>query len=114
MGSCLPEPLVFGSAKAVSRAGVSDLMAVPGVSEAMAKGIDGANQSAGGSMVVDYVVQPQEFTMLRTGGQESDYSVDAIIFQGGRRWLGKKKGKPEGMNHIRHVFPQIYKPVTPS
>jgi excinuclease ABC subunit C len=29
----------FGSAKAVSRAGVSDLMAVPGVSEAMAKAI---------------------------------------------------------------------------
>jgi excinuclease ABC subunit C len=27
----------FGSAKAVSRAGLSDLMAVPGVSEAMAK-----------------------------------------------------------------------------
>jgi excinuclease ABC subunit C len=29
----------FGSAKAVSRAGVSDLMAVPGVSEAMARTI---------------------------------------------------------------------------
>lgn len=80
-----------------------------GMSEALAKGIEGANQSAGGSMVIDYVVQPQEFTMLRTGGVESEFLVDAIIFQGGRRWLGKRKGKPEGMNHIRHVFPQIYK-----
>lgn len=83
-----------------------------GMSEAMAKGDAGSNQSAGGSMVMDFVVQPQEFTMLRTGGQECDYSVDSIIFQGGRRWLGTKKGKLQAMNHIRHVFPQIYTPAS--
>ncbi len=79
-----------------------------GMSEALARGDAGSNQSAGGSMVIDYVVQPQEFTMLRTGGQESDCTVDAIIFQGGRRWLGEKKGKAQAMNYIRHSFPQNY------
>jgi hypothetical protein len=57
-------------------------------------------------MVVEYVVQPQEFTMLRTGGPESEYLVDSIIFQGGRRWLATKKGEPVAQNFIRHVFSQ--------
>ncbi|MBL9177216.1 MAG: TraM recognition domain-containing protein [Verrucomicrobiaceae bacterium] len=78
-----------------------------GLSEALAKG-GAMNQSAGGSMVVEYVVQPQEFTMLRTGGAESNFLADAIIFQGGRRWLGMKKGEPVAQNHIRHSFPQRY------
>ena len=76
-----------------------------GLSEALAKG-GSANQSAGGSMVVEYVVQPQEFTMLRTGGQESDFLVDSIIFQGGRRWLGTRKGEPVAQNYIRPQFRQ--------
>lgn len=47
----------------------------------------GLNQSAGGSQVIEYLVQPQEFTMLRTGGEECEMKVDGIIFQGGRRWV---------------------------
>lgn len=78
-----------------------------GLSEALAKG-GGINQSAGGSMVVEYVVQPQEFTMLRTGGPESDFLVDCIIFQGGRRWLGIRKSEPIAQNYIRPQFTQKY------
>ena len=77
-----------------------------GLSEAMARGAGGLSQNAGGSMVVEYVVQPQEFTMLRTGGPESEFLVDSIIFQGGRRWLATKKGEPVAQNFIRHVFSQ--------
>ena len=78
-----------------------------GLSEALAKG-SALSQNAGGSMVVEYVVQPQEFTMLRTGGPESEFVVDSIIFQGGRRWVGLKKGEPVTQNYFRAHFPQIY------
>jgi hypothetical protein len=66
------------------------------------------NQNAGGSMVVEYVIQPQEFTMLRTGGPECEFTVDSIIFQGGRRWVATRRGKPEVENHMRQAFPQRY------
>lgn len=78
-----------------------------GISEGMA-GRASANQSAGGSMVVEFLVQPQEFTMLRTGGPESDFKVDSIVFQGGRRWLAVRKGEKTAQNHIRPQFPQKY------
>lgn len=78
-----------------------------GLSEALARG-GAMNQSAGGSMVVEYVVQPQEFTMLRTGGPESDFKVDSFIFQGGRRWVGSRKGEPTAQNYIRQEFEQKY------
>ena len=47
----------------------------------------GVSQSAGGHQSVDFVVQSQEFTMLRTGGEENKMLVDGIIFQGGQRWV---------------------------
>jgi hypothetical protein len=53
-------------------------------------------------------VQSQEFTMLRTGGEECDMQVDGIIFQGGRRWVLPGKEPRKVQNFIRHVFPQIY------
>jgi type IV secretory pathway TraG/TraD family ATPase VirD4 len=68
----------------------------------------GINQSAGGSQVIEYLVQPQEFTMLRTGGEECEMKVDGIIFQGGRRWVVSAKGTKAVQNFIRHVFPQVY------
>jgi hypothetical protein len=68
----------------------------------------GLNQSAGGSQVIEYLVQPQEFTMLRTGGKECDMQVDGIIFQGGRRWIVPTKEAKKVQNFIRHVFPQVY------
>ena len=52
----------------------------------------------------------QEFTMLRTGGEESDYQVDSIIFQGGRRWVATRKGEPVAQNYIRPQFKQRYSP----
>jgi len=64
------------------------------------------NQNAGGSMVFEYLVQPQEFTTLRTGGRSSNHEVDCIIFQGGRRWLLQNGKKPSAQNYIRHSFSQ--------
>ncbi|MBX7210414.1 MAG: TraM recognition domain-containing protein [Verrucomicrobiaceae bacterium] len=79
-----------------------------GMSEAMARAGSNLNQNAGGSLVFEYLVQPQEFTMLRTGGLEAEHLVDAILFQGGRRWLATARGKEVTQNFIRHVFPQNY------
>jgi len=80
-----------------------------GLSETMAKAsANGFNQNAGGSMVFEFLVQPQEFTLLRTGGQECDLQVDGIIFQGGRRWITIEKGKRTTQNYVRHIFPQRY------
>lgn len=81
-----------------------------GMSESAARGFGqtgGNNQSAGGSQTVEYLVQPQEFTMLRTGGEECNRMVDAILFQGGRRWVvAGKDGQSRTQNHLRHVFYQ--------
>jgi len=80
-----------------------------GLSESMARNAGaGMNQNAGGSFVFEYLVQPQEFTILRTGGEECEFEVDAIIFQGGRRWIKMDSGKREVVNYVRHVFPQRY------
>lgn len=68
----------------------------------------GGSQSSGGSMDVEFLVQPQEFTTLKTGGREHGFEVGGIIFQGGRTWLTDVKGKPTGQNYIRHVFNQLY------
>lgn len=59
-------------------------------------------------MAFEFLVQPQEFTMLRTGGEEAELKVDAVIFQGGRRWTVMEKDKPVFRNFVRHVFPQVY------
>ena len=80
-----------------------------GTSEASARVFGqagGSNHSAGGSQVVEYLVQPQEFTMLKTGGEECGMRVDSIIFQGGRRWTTEGKDKPHVQNHLRHSFRQ--------
>jgi len=79
-----------------------------GLSEGMARAGGSVNQNAGGSLVFEYLVQPQEFTMFRTGGPECDFQVDSLIFQGGRRWLIASKEKTVPQNFIRHVFPQKY------
>jgi hypothetical protein len=66
----------------------------------------GNSHNAGGSMTFEYIIQPQEFTILRTGGEENDWLVDAVIFQGGRRWVAEEKGKQVVRNYIRHSFSQ--------
>ncbi len=78
-----------------------------GLSEAVAKN-PGTNQSAGGSQVFEYLVQPQEFTMLKTGGPECEMKVDGVIFQGGRRWVVQGRDKAKTQNFIRHTFAQIH------
>ncbi len=76
-----------------------------GQSEGMnARGAAGMNQNAGGSMVFEYLVQPQEFTALKTGGPASKFEVESVIFQAGRQWLGTEGGKPVAQNFIRHSF----------
>ncbi len=78
-----------------------------GTSESVSQGRNpGINQSAGGSQVMEYVVQPQIFTMLRTGGEECDFEVDGIIFQGGRRWVVPENDDRLTKNFVRHVFTQ--------
>jgi hypothetical protein len=81
-----------------------------GMSEQLARGpnTSGLNQNASGSQVVDFLVQSQEFTMLRTGGEACDLQVDGIIFQGGRPWVVPTKEGTKVQNFIRHVFPQVY------
>lgn len=66
------------------------------------------NQQAGGTLVFEYTVQPQEFTMLATGGTDSGLKVESVIFQGGRKWLTHDKAKPTVQNYIRHSFSQNY------
>lgn len=66
----------------------------------------GSSQNAGGSMVFEYLVQPQEFTTLRTGGADNEFQVDALIFQGGRRWNSTENGKAVTRNFLRHSFSQ--------
>ena len=82
-----------------------------GTSESASRGFGqgGSNQSAGGSQVVEYLVQPQEFTLLRTGGEECQMQVDSILFQGGRRWtVPSREGGTRTQNHLRHAFTQTY------
>jgi hypothetical protein len=62
----------------------------------------GMNLSASSSVVMDYAVPPYDFTLLRTGGHEYDFTVDAVIFQAGRSWL--VDGEPQ--NFTRHNFDQ--------
>lgn len=71
-------------------------------------GPPGLSHNAGGSLIFEFLVQPQEFTMLRTGGPESEFQVDAIIFQGGRRWRIPTRDKVTTQNFVRHTFPQRY------
>ena len=68
----------------------------------------GVNQNASGSLQFEFLVQPQEFTILRTGGEECELMVEGVIFQGGRRWIVQAKDKPEIRNYIRHSFSQVY------
>ena len=81
-----------------------------GMSEQLGKtaSAGGLSQSAGGHQSVDFTVQPQEFTMLRTGGEENKMQVDAIIFQGGRRWVLDEKPPKKVQNYLHQVFPQIH------
>ena len=46
--------------------------------------------------------------MLRTGGEECDMQVEAVIFQGGRRWMLPENKGGKVQNFIRHIFPQVY------
>jgi hypothetical protein len=78
-----------------------------GISEGL-RGESGtsSNRSAGGTLDFEYAIQPQEFTLLRSGGLENDLLVDAVIFQGGRRWSVTHKGQEKPQNFIVHSFSQ--------
>lgn len=56
--------------------------------------------NAGVSEAFEYEVQPSAFTALRRGGHASGGEVDAIIFQGGRRF------RANGRSWIRRTFRQ--------
>ncbi|MGC3992049.1 MAG: type IV secretory system conjugative DNA transfer family protein [Chthoniobacteraceae bacterium] len=79
-----------------------------GLSEGLVRSGGGVNQNSGASLVFEFLVQPQEFTMLRSGGHENDCMTDCIVFQGGRSWESEAKGRAVAQNHIRHSFPQNY------
>lgn len=56
--------------------------------------------SAGGSDSVQYQVLPSVFTTLRKGGPANRLEVEAIIYQGGRRW------RRNGKTYLKTVFLQ--------
>ena len=60
----------------------------------------GEQSSAGTSEVFEYELLPREFTTLKKGGPGNKNLVEAIIFQGGRKW--KKTGK----TFLRTIFRQ--------
>ena len=74
-----------------------------GISQRHGKGnSSGMHQNSSGSVVMEYAVPPYDFTLLRTGGFEFEFTVDSIIFQAGRTFLVDG----EVQNHIRHSFDQ--------
>lgn len=58
------------------------------------------SRNFGGTDSLEYEILPQEFTMLRKGGPENNGAVEAIVFQGGRRW------RATGKNYLRATFHQ--------
>lgn len=50
------------------------------------QGQAGQQMSGGGSQIMQYKVMPAEFTILKKGGPQHDFVVEAIVFQGGRVW----------------------------
>lgn len=45
-----------------------------------------SQMGGGGSQIMQYKVQPAEFTVLKKGGPKNNLIVEAIVFQGGRIW----------------------------
>ena len=55
-------------------------------------GVTGAGQSSSGiSETIEFEVEPRRFTALRRGGKANGGLVDAIVFQGGRRFQASGK-----------------------
>lgn len=50
----------------------------------------GGTTSTGASEQLQYKVQPAEFTTLRKGGSPHNYTVESIVFQGGRIWQASR------------------------
>jgi hypothetical protein len=46
----------------------------------------GLSGSLGRNESMDYEIQPMEFATLRKGGPELGHTVEALVFQNGRRW----------------------------
>ena len=62
----------------------------------------GSSQSSGGfSEQMEFEVDAREFTTLRSGGPLNKWEVDAIVFQGGRRFAAN------GKTWLPVTFPQI-------
>ena len=68
----------------------------------------GSNQSTGSSLAFEYSVQPQVFTLLKSGGVENQGAIESIIFQAGRPWaVEAESGQKVLRNHLRHTFKQF-------
>lgn len=48
-------------------------------------------KTAGMSEQMEFEVQPRVFTSLRTGGPANQWTVDSIVFQGGRVFAGSER-----------------------
>lgn len=57
-----------------------------------------SQSTGGGSQVLEYDLLPRSFTTLRKGGLDNQRCVDALVFQGGRRW------QATGDNYVKGVF----------
>jgi len=62
----------------------------------------GSSAHRGSGEHMEYEIQPREFTTLRMGGPENQFSAEALLFQNGRIW------KSTGKTWQKIAFPQIH------
>ncbi len=60
-----------------------------------------SNSSSGINQQLHYQVEPREFTILKTGGEEHQFIVDTIITVAGKEWS-------DGKNFLKKSFKQIF------
>ncbi len=79
-------------------------MKISSMSTSVNKGAEPAAGNAGVSVSeqLRYLVEPREFTELRTGGEVNDYMCDVIVFKSG------KKFDEKGNNFIKTAFQQHF------
>ncbi|MCB9352236.1 MAG: TraM recognition domain-containing protein [Lewinellaceae bacterium] len=59
----------------------------------------GKNQSSSLNQQLHYLVEPREFTVLASGGQENEFKVEAIVTVAGKEWS-------DGSNFRKAIFKQ--------
>jgi hypothetical protein len=69
------------------------------LSSSRTHGFQNSSETEGEQQVIDFELQPREFTTLLKGGPQSHSCVQGVVFQSGRRW-----GNGRTWKHV--IFPQ--------